>query len=182
MSISSGSKILASDVANHINDKNNPHGITAASIGAAASSHTHDDLYATKAWVESLIASSLPKEAAVTINDAFEYANGPTTNPYVGHSTTLPFTPKYALVTFSQLGTAPSSDNTTQYLQTNKEYKIIQGSYLDIAYMTRTQGSTKYNLYYRLRLTGNKLQYEISYNKYNHWFTANTQAAALIYG
>ena len=36
MSISSGSKILASDITAHINNKNNPHGITATSIGAVS--------------------------------------------------------------------------------------------------------------------------------------------------
>lgn len=46
MSISQGSKIVASDVADHINNKNNPHGITPASIGAATSGHTHSE-YAT---------------------------------------------------------------------------------------------------------------------------------------
>lgn len=36
MAISNGSKILASDVNNHINNKNNPHGVTAAQVGAIA--------------------------------------------------------------------------------------------------------------------------------------------------
>ena len=39
MSISQGQKILASDVTAHINNKNNPHGITAASIGAMGGSN-----------------------------------------------------------------------------------------------------------------------------------------------
>jgi hypothetical protein len=54
MSITQGSKILASDVTDHINNKNNPHGITPASIGAATSSHTHSE-YVTKDYVDNLI-------------------------------------------------------------------------------------------------------------------------------
>ena len=36
MSISSGSKILASDVNSHINNKSNPHAVTASQIGGLA--------------------------------------------------------------------------------------------------------------------------------------------------
>lgn len=61
MAISPGNQILASDVIDHINNKNNPHGITPAQIGAATSSHTHDNLYATREWVESLIAMNKPE-------------------------------------------------------------------------------------------------------------------------
>lgn len=41
MSISQGQKITATDVNNHINNKSNPHEVTAEQVGAAASSHNH---------------------------------------------------------------------------------------------------------------------------------------------
>ena len=42
MTISSGNKILASDVTAHINNKSNPHGITPASIGAATTAEINE--------------------------------------------------------------------------------------------------------------------------------------------
>ena len=74
MAISPGNKILASDVVAHINNKNNPHGITPAQIGAAASSHTHDNLYATREWVESLIAMN--KSEFYSLNVSFTETRG----------------------------------------------------------------------------------------------------------
>ena len=47
MSISSGSKILASDVNSHINNKSNPHAVTASQIGglaAVATTGSYNDL------------------------------------------------------------------------------------------------------------------------------------------
>ena len=44
----------------HTGNKNNPHGVTVSQIGAAPSSHTHDDRYYTEAEVNNLLNGKAP--------------------------------------------------------------------------------------------------------------------------
>ena len=124
----------------------------------------------------SLLASSVPKTYGFTANDTYYYDNkwAEDANPRVGTQFSLPFVPSKAVITFSRLDTI--GRETTQYLTINTPYTIANGNFLNIAYFTRTQGSTTYRLYYRVRLTGSILQYEISWNKWNHIITGATDA------
>lgn len=69
MSISQGSKILASDVTAHINNKNNPHGITPASIGAATQTEVNE-LKTSVSEGKSLVAAAVTNKGVNTAANA----------------------------------------------------------------------------------------------------------------
>lgn len=60
----------------HANNKNNPHNVTAAQVGAAPSSHTHDNRYYTESEIDTKIAAKVDKPTSAVSGNIAVFDGG----------------------------------------------------------------------------------------------------------
>lgn len=61
----------------HANNKNNPHNVTAAQVGAAPSSHTHDNRYYTESEMNTKLTAKVDKPTSATSGNIAVFDGGP---------------------------------------------------------------------------------------------------------
>lgn len=170
MSINQGSLITATDVNNHINDKNNPHGITAASIGAASSS----DIAALQAEINNLKANLSPSCKSGSLTFSGRHSGSTISTP---SGTTI----KYIILKLNAVGwydnRNPGSVNLGYQYEIRKDatysgnFQIYSdGNYTVTAQSMKLSGNSFSYDYIQLKKTGlstyftGQINYEIYYS------------------
>lgn len=102
LSVSMGKIMKAiTDLISHIANKSNPHGVTLAQIGAAASSHSHDDKYYTESEVDTKLSGKANSS----------HGNHVPTTQTANNAVFLRNDNTWATVTPANIGAAASSHN-----------------------------------------------------------------------